>query len=95
MQIKHVGFRLGGLYTPASLGQTWDAIMGTTAEKKLEALEFWNKYGLNATRDAFAVSRSTLYAWRAKHRSGGLSALHDRSRAPRAPRRRSWPPGLL
>ena len=69
--------------------------MGTTAEKKLEALEFWNKYGLSATRDAFAVSRSTLYAWRAKHRSGGLSALHDRSRAPRAPRRRSWPPGLL
>ena len=95
MRIKHVGFRLGGLYTPASLGQTWDAIMGTTAEKKLEALEFWNKYGLNATRDAFAVSRSTLYAWRAKHRSGGLSALHDHSRAPRAPRRRSWPPGLL
>lgn len=95
MQLRHVGFRLGGLYTLASLGRTWEATMGTTAEKKHEALEFWNKYGLDATRDAFGVSRSTLYAWRAKHRSGGLSALHDRSRAPRAPRRRNWPPGLL
>ena len=85
MQIRHVGFRLGGLYTLASLGQTGEAAMGTTVEKKLEALEFWNKYGLNATREVFAVSRSTLYAWRAKHRPGGRSALRDRSRAPRAP----------
>ena len=95
MQLRHAGFRLSGLYTLASLGQTWEAVMGATAEKKHEALEFWNKHGLSATLDAFRVSRATLYAWRAKHRAGGLPALRDRSRAPRRPRRRNWPPGLL
>ena len=69
--------------------------MSTTAQQKLEALTFWRKHGLDATRDAFSVSRSTLYAWRAKHRAGGLPALQDRSRAPRRPRRRNWPPGVL
>ena len=61
--------------------------MSTTAQQKLEALAFWRKHGLDATRDAFSVSRSTLYAWCAKHRAGGLPALQDRSRVPRRPRR--------
>lgn len=95
MQIRHAGLRLGGLYTSASPGRKRETDMSTTAQKKLEALEFWRKHGLDATRDAFAVSRSTLYAWRAKHRAGGLPALQDRSRAPRRPRRRNWPPGVL
>ena len=27
--------------------------MGTNAQQKLDTLLFWNKHGLNATRDAF------------------------------------------
>ena len=45
--------------------------MGTQAQQKLDALTFWNKHGLNATQDAFKVSRSTLYRWRKAHREAG------------------------
>ncbi len=38
--------------------------MGTNAQQKPDALTFWNNHGLNATRDAFKVGRSTLYRWR-------------------------------
>ena len=34
--------------------------MGTNAQQKLDALAFGNNHGLNATRDAVKVSRSTL-----------------------------------
>ena len=61
MQYQHVGYRIRGFYKMASFYNKWEAIMGTQAECKLEALEFWNKHGINATQDAFKVSRSTLY----------------------------------
>ena len=64
------------------------------AQQKLDALEFWNKHGLDVTRDAYKVSSSTLYPWRKSHCEGAMSGLHDRSRAPRQRRRRSWPPAL-
>ena len=41
--------------------------MGTHAQQKLEAPTFWNKHGLNATRDAFKINRTTLYFWRKAH----------------------------
>ena len=56
--------------------------MGTQAQQKLDALTFWNNHRLNATRDAFKVSRSTLYRWRKSRREGGMSSLHDHSKAP-------------
>ena len=58
MQIRRAALRLGGLYASASPSRKREAVMSTTAQKKLEALEFWRKHGLDATRDAFAVSRS-------------------------------------
>ena len=71
MQIRRAGLRLGGLYTSASSGRKREVVMSTTAQQKPEALAFWRKHGLDATRDAFSVSRSALRAWRAKHRAGG------------------------
>ena len=38
--------------------------MSTNAQQKLDTLGFWNKHGLDATRDAYKVIRSTLYRWR-------------------------------
>ena len=60
--------------------------MATSAERKYDALIFWDNHGLPATQDAFGVSRSTLYAWRKRHREGGLSGLHDVSKAPKSRR---------
>ena len=33
------------------------------AETRLKILEYWKKYGLKATTDAFGAKRSTLYGW--------------------------------
>ncbi len=52
MPVQHVSFRLKGFYKIASLSTKWEAIMGTVAQQKLEALTFWNKHGLNVTFDA-------------------------------------------
>ncbi len=58
--------------------------MGTEAQQKLEALTFWGKHSLNATRDAFKVNRSTPYRWRKTCNTIGLGALHDAA-TPRTP----------
>ena len=60
MRMKHIGFRVRGYYRIASLSDRWEASMGTNAQQKLDALTFGNNHGLNATRDAVKVSRSTL-----------------------------------
>ena len=68
MQYQHIGYRLQGFYKMAHLNNKWEAIMGTTAHKKLEAIEFWDKYGINATLDSFNISRATMYRWRKLYR---------------------------
>ena len=37
----------------------------------LEILRFFDKHGLAATRDAFGVSRRTLYRWKATLKAQG------------------------
>ena len=95
MQIKHVGYRVPGLRKIASYAFKMEAIMATSAERKYDALIFWDNHGLPATQDAFGVSRSTLYAWRKRHREGGLSGLHDVSKAPKNRRVRRWPVAVV
>ncbi|PLX27096.1 hypothetical protein C0583_05120 [Candidatus Parcubacteria bacterium] len=34
-----------------------------SAQEGLKILNYWKKYGFEATRDAFGVKRSTLYYW--------------------------------
>jgi predicted DNA-binding transcriptional regulator YafY len=41
------------------------------AERRLEILRFFDKHGLAATRDAFGVSRRTLYRWKATLQAQG------------------------
>ena len=52
---------------------------------------------MDATREAFKVSRRTLFGWRAKlHAEGGnLAALVPGSTAPKQRRRRQWPTPLV
>ncbi len=64
MLMQHIGFRVRGFYKIARLSDKWEAMMGTNAQQKPDARTFWNNHGLNATSDAYKVSRSTLYRWR-------------------------------
>ncbi len=90
MQIKHIGFRVRGLYTVASFALK-EHHMSTSAQQKRHALVFWENHGLKATMDYANVSRSTLYAWRKTARERGVAGLADRSKAPRHRRCRQWP----
>lgn len=55
------------------------------AKRRKKILDFWQKYGLEATIDAFGVSRRTLYRWKAKleRAKGDLTALNPQSKRPK------------
>lgn len=67
------------------------------AQYRYRVVRFWEKYGLEATIEAFGVKRRTLYDWRMKLREGAErpEALNDRSRAPRVRRKRLWPKEIV
>jgi len=63
------------------------------AKRRKKILEFWERYGLEATREAFGVSRRTLYRWKAKLKKakGDISALNPKSRRPKRVRESKVP----
>ena len=65
-------------------------------ERRAKILTFWQNHGTQATRDAFGVSRRTLYRWQATllKEQGKLNALDPKSTAPHGRRRRMYPPGF-
>lgn len=70
-----------------------------TEEARLRAkiLTFWEQYGFDATRDAYALSLRTLRDWksRLKQGHGKLESLNPKSRAPKVARKRNWDPHIL
>lgn len=62
------------------------------ALKKAKILAFWEKHGLEATKEAFEVKRRTLFAWKKQWKEGGktIESLNDKSRAPQRKRKRLW-----
>lgn len=66
------------------------------AQKRIKTLSFWEQYGDQATKDAFSVSRATLYRWQAKlqQKGGAVQALNKQSTAPKRKRRRVIPPAV-
>ncbi|MEO0232138.1 MAG: helix-turn-helix domain-containing protein, partial [candidate division WOR-3 bacterium] len=54
------------------------------ALKRLEIIKFFEKYGVEATKDAFGVARATVYLWKKKFRESGgkIESLIPKSRAP-------------
>jgi len=67
------------------------------AEQRLKIIEFWRQYGLQATRDAYGVSRSTLFEWWKKYKKSGyiLSSLNPCSQAPIKKNKRKIHPLIL
>ena len=63
------------------------------AEERVRILAFWQKHGDSATKEAFKVSRATLFRWQKALRSGGgkIESLVPGSTAPKMRRRRVIP----
>jgi len=64
---------------------------------KARVLAFWEKHGLVATKDAFKISRRTLFLWKKQFQAGGkvILALNEKPKAPRRKRKRLWPLAIL
>jgi transposase InsO family protein len=58
--------------------------------QRIKIIEFFEEYGMEATKKAFNVGRSTIFLWKKKLREGGgrLSALKVGSRTPKTKRSR-------
>ncbi len=63
------------------------------AKRRVKILKFWEKYGLEATIEAFGVSRRTLYRWKAKLKKvkGDIKALNPKSKRPKRVRQSKVP----
>lgn len=92
MRVQHVGYHVKGFYRVAGYALRW-GMLGHDAHQRLAILQFWQRYGLAATVEAFKVSRRTLFLWRAKLRAegGNPAALAPGSTAPKRRRLRQWP----
>ena len=68
-------------------------IITQEAEERAKILSFWKKYGEAATKEAYLVSRATLFRWqKTLETSGGkLEALVPQSTAPKRKRQRVIP----
>lgn len=78
-------------------GLRYQYMITEKAKQKLNILLFWEKHGLQAALDAFAVKRRTLFLWQQQFRQGGkiAEALNEKSKAPRKKRIRTWPPEII
>ena len=61
------------------------------AKERCRILAFWEKYGTLATKEAFGVSRPTLFRWQRKLKEsmGKLDSLNKKSTGPRNKRKRT------
>jgi len=55
------------------------------AQERLRILQYWRKYGLAATKDAFGAKRSTLFGWWKLYKESGykVESLNPGSQAPK------------
>ena len=67
------------------------------AERRTRILAFWKKHGFEATKEAFSVSRRTLYLWKERLRKGKgkVDVLNPESRTPKTKRTRTWDTRIL
>ena len=83
MRILRLGYGVRGFGYLARMGHLW-RMTPKDAKRRLEILRFFDRYGLQATIEAFGVSRRTVYRWKARLKAAGgdPSVLAARSSAP-------------
>ena len=57
------------------------------ALRRYKIILFCEKYGLDATLEAFEISKRTLYRYKSLFEKGGVGALEPKSKAPKHPRK--------
>mgnify|MGYP001598436652 CR=1 FL=1 len=75
---------------------TWERVLRfrymitEQAKERCRVLAFWEKYGDLATKEAFKISRATLFRWqkKLKQNNGQLEGLNKQNTAPKNKRKR-------
>ena len=64
---------------------------------KAKALVFWEKYGIDATIEAFGIKRRTLFLWKSDFIKGNkkVESLNEKKRTPKNKRKRIWNEGIV
>ena len=67
------------------------------ASERMRILLFWKAHGFQATKDAFKVSRSTLFDWQKTYRNGGskIEALNPGTQARHTQKKREAHPKIV
>ena len=65
------------------------------ANDRYKIIQFYDKYGIEATIEAFNVSRRTIYRWKSKLKENGLSSLKPKSTKPKHLRTATTPKALI
>ena len=97
MQIIRIGGGVRGIDKTIEGAIRYFRMVSNEAKQRSKILSFWKRHGLQATLEAFEVSRATLFAWKhaLKEGHGALSSLNPKSRAPQRRRTRRWPIEIL
>jgi transposase InsO family protein len=97
MRIRHVLKNTQGFAKAAANALKWCSMHNQKeVERRVKILTFWATYGTKATKDAFGVSRATLFRWQQvlDRNCGNLAVLDPKSTAPTKRRVRSLSPAL-
>jgi putative transposase len=85
MRIGHVLRNTKGFAKAAASALKWRSMRNKAeVERRVKILTFWKQHGLKATKDAFGVSRATLFRWQQTldQNCGNIAVLDPKSTAP-------------
>lgn len=96
MHIIRIGWGIRGFQRLAGYATRYIRMVSEEAKRRARVLAFWEKHGLEATKEAFGVSRRTLFGWKAlrKKGDGRIEALNKKSTRPKNVRSRDWPEAI-
>jgi len=93
MQIHSKLANIKGLVSTYNEALRFRDMITQEAEERVRILKFWHKHGDAATKEAFKVSRATLFRWQniLEEGRGQLASLVPKSTAPQTKRQRIIP----
>lgn len=93
MRIYHKNRAVPGLLRAYDEALRFRDMITPEAERRARILGFWQRHGLEAAKDAFRVSKPTLYRWQKAldEAEGNIEILNPKSRAPVTKRQRVIP----
>lgn len=99
MRILRLSYGVRGFVRLNAYAVRWAHMIAKTAKDRARILAFWERHGVEATKEAFGAKRSTLHAWKRQLTKGGgmLEALNPGSTRPKKTRSRraEWPLPVL